>query len=153
MKRRTFIKSTLSTGAAAAAIQAGLLVPSRAFAEWNSAAFAEKELNGALKAIFGISEIENSDLIQLKAPAIAENGAVTNITIDTTLPNVESIAIIASKNPTPLVCQFNFHANALPHVSTRIKLGQTMDVIAVVKSDGKLYQTAKQVEVTLGGCA
>jgi sulfur-oxidizing protein SoxY len=38
------------------------------------------------------------------------------------------------------------------YVSTRIKMGKTSNVIAVVKSDGKLYSTTKEVKVTIGGC-
>ncbi|MEW5882257.1 MAG: thiosulfate oxidation carrier protein SoxY, partial [Pseudomonadota bacterium] len=37
-------------------------------------------------------------------------------------------------------------------VSTRIKMGQTSNVYAVVKADGKFYVASKEVKVTLGGC-
>ncbi|MCB1874458.1 MAG: thiosulfate oxidation carrier protein SoxY, partial [Chromatiales bacterium] len=36
--------------------------------------------------------------------------------------------------------------------STRIKMGKTGDVVAVVKSGGKLYSARKSVKVTIGGC-
>ena len=41
---------------------------------------------------------------------------------------------------------------ALPDVSTRIKMGKTSDVIAVVKAGGKLHSARKSVKVTIGGC-
>jgi sulfur-oxidizing protein SoxY len=40
----------------------------------------------------------------------------------------------------------------VPDVSTRIKMGQTSNVVALVKSDGKYFMAAKEIKVTLGGC-
>ncbi len=37
-------------------------------------------------------------------------------------------------------------------MATRIKMGQTSNVHAVVKADGKFYATSKEIKVTLGGC-
>lgn len=37
-------------------------------------------------------------------------------------------------------------------ISTRIKMGQSSNVIAVVKADGKLHSARKEVKVTIGGC-
>jgi sulfur-oxidizing protein SoxY len=34
----------------------------------------------------------------------------------------------------------------------RIKMGQTSDVFAVVKADGKFFVAKKEIKVTLGGC-
>jgi sulfur-oxidizing protein SoxY len=31
-------------------------------------------------------------------------------------------------------------------------MGETGNVIAVVKADGKLYKASKEVKVTIGGC-
>jgi sulfur-oxidizing protein SoxY len=31
-------------------------------------------------------------------------------------------------------------------------MGQTSNVFAVVKSDGKFFMTSKEVKVTMGGC-
>ena len=41
---------------------------------------------------------------------------------------------------------------ALGYVSTRIKMGKTGDVVAVIKAGGKLYSAKKPVKVTVGGC-
>jgi predicted secreted protein len=38
------------------------------------------------------------------------------------------------------------------NVSTRIKMGQTSNVTALVKADNKFYFANKEVKVTLGGC-
>jgi sulfur-oxidizing protein SoxY len=64
----------------------------------------------------------------------------------------EAIAIIAEKNPSPLVAMHEIAPSAEAYVSTRIKMAETCDVIAVVKSEGKLYSARKEVKVTIGGC-
>ncbi|MBF6058826.1 MULTISPECIES: thiosulfate oxidation carrier protein SoxY [Thiomicrorhabdus] len=153
MKRRSFLKGTLATGAAAVAVNAGLLTPSTVLADWNKKAFDAKTTDDALSSVYGSSAASASGDVKLKAPAIAENGAVTPITVDATgISGVESIAILASKNPMPLVCEYTFGAGALGYVSTRIKMGQTMNVIAVVKAGGKLLKAEQEVKVTIGGC-
>ena len=39
-----------------------------------------------------------------------------------------------------------------PARKPRRRLAETMNVKAIVKSDGKLYSTEKEVKVTIGGC-
>lgn len=153
MKRRSFLKGTLATGAAAIAVNAGLLTPSTVLAAWNKDAFGAKNTDDALNGVFGSTATADSADVQLKAPAIAENGAVTPVTVDASgMSGVESIAILASKNPVPLVCIYTFSDKAVGYVSTRIKMGETMNVIAVVKAGGKLYKAEQEVKVTIGGC-
>ncbi|WP_029407981.1 thiosulfate oxidation carrier protein SoxY [Thiomicrorhabdus sp. Milos-T2] len=154
MKRRSFLKGTLATGAAAVAVNAGLLTPNVVLAaDWNSKAFKAKTTDDALNSAFGSASVADSGDIKLKAPAIAENGAVTPVTVDASgIDGVESIAIMASKNTHPLVCEYNFGAGALGYVSTRIKMGKTMNVVAVVKAGGKLLKAEQEVKVTIGGC-
>jgi len=153
MKRRSFLKGTLATGAAAVAVNAGLLTPSTVLAEWNSKAYAAKSMDDALNAVYGSASTADSGDIKLKAPAIAENGAVTPITVDASaMSGVESISILASKNPMPLACEYQFAGAAVGFASTRIKMGETQNVVAVVKAGGKLYKAEQEVKVTIGGC-
>ncbi|MCP4697248.1 MAG: thiosulfate oxidation carrier protein SoxY [Gammaproteobacteria bacterium] len=151
IKRRTFLKSTLAGGAVAAG--AGLF-PQALMAEWPEAAFSAETVDAALSALLGASNhVEDNKIIKIKAPDIAENGAVVPIQVTTSLEKVESISIIAEKNPVPLAASFNFPAgNGEGFVQTRIKMGKTSKVIAVVKADGKLYSGSKEVKVTIGGC-
>ena len=153
MKRRSFLKGTLATGVAAVAVNAGLLTPSTVLADWNAKAFGAKTTDDALNALYGSASAADSGDVKLKAPAIAENGAVTPVTVDATgIDGVESISILASKNPVPMCCEYTFAAGAMGYVSTRIKMGQTMNVIAVVKAGGKLLKAEQEVKVTIGGC-
>jgi sulfur-oxidizing protein SoxY len=152
IKRRIFLKRSLAAGAVGVAAAAGLVTPQRVLAAWNKEAFEAKELPAALNALLGSSEMAESADIIVKAPDIAENGAVVPITIDTGMEGVESITIIASNNPVPLVANFIMGTGASGFVSTRIKMGKTGDVVGVVKAGGKLYSAKKEVKVTIGGC-
>jgi sulfur-oxidizing protein SoxY len=121
-------------------------------AVWPEKAFAATEADSAMSALLGTTEATSSDRITLKVPEIAENGAVVPVTISTTLENVESISIVVEKNPRPLAASFEIPAGTLPDVSSRIKMGETSDVIAVIKTDAGIFSTSKQVKVTIGGC-
>jgi sulfur-oxidizing protein SoxY len=152
MKRRIFLKGTLATGAVGMAVSAGLLTPRSVLAAWPKAAFEAKDVNSALAGLFGSSDLAGSDKIKIKAPDIAENGAVVPISVTTDISGAESISIITEKNAAPLSASFVLGPNTEGYVSTRIKMGKTSSVIAVVKADGKLYSTGKEVKVTIGGC-
>jgi sulfur-oxidizing protein SoxY len=128
------------------------LVPLRLLAaEWNKPAFEAHALPEALKAI-GANAIAESDKIDLKAPEIAENGAIVPVEITSRIPGTETVYIIAEKNPQPLVAEFDFSAAIDPFISTRIKMGETARVRVIVKAGGKFYATAREVKVTIGGC-
>jgi sulfur-oxidizing protein SoxY len=150
--RRKFLKSAVGLGGIAAAIGTGLLMPQRAFSAYLEDAFAATEVSAALIAAEGSDQHTPSDEIKLKAPDIAENGAVVPITVSSTLPDIESISIIATKNPSPLAASFKLSSMSEGYVSTRIKMGKTSNVVAVVKSGGKLYSATQEVKVTIGGC-
>ena len=38
------------------------------------------------------------------------------------------------------------------YVSARLKMGETSNVRAVVRADGKFYTAVKEVKITIGGC-
>jgi sulfur-oxidizing protein SoxY len=144
--RRLLLKGSVAL-AALAALPRTLLA-----AAWPEKAFAASEADAAMSTLFGTNESTPSDRITLKVPEIAENGAVVPVTISTTLENVESISIVVRNNPRPLAASFEIPAGTLPDVSSRIKMGETSDVIAVVRTDTGIYSTSKQVKVTIGGC-
>ena len=151
-KRRILLKGSLAASSVSVAIAAGLLSPRLVLAAWNEAAFQAKDVPTALSSLLGTDAKETSDAIQIKAPDIAENGAVVPVTVETTLEGVKSISIIAEGNATPLIASFDLGESAVPFVSTRIKMGKTADVIAVVQTGDKLLSNAKNVKVTIGGC-
>ncbi len=152
MKRRTFLKGSVAAGAVSAAVGAGLLTPRMVLAAWPTNAFQAKSVDSALDALSGSHALEGSDKISIRAPDIAENGAVVPVSVTTSIDGIESISILAEKNATPLTASFVLGPTTEGFVSTRIKMGKTSSVIAVVKAGGKLYSTGKEVKVTIGGC-
>lgn len=150
--RRTLLKGAGASGALAAALAAGLLKPTGVLAaESNKSAFDAKDLAGALNGIGATASSESKDLV-IKAPDIAENGAVVPIEITSNIPNTQSISVLVEKNPFPLTADFTFANGALPQVSARLKMAETSNIHAVVKADGKVYRASKEVKVTIGGC-
>jgi sulfur-oxidizing protein SoxY len=151
--RRKVLKGTGSAAVMGLAVAAGLFRPGSAWAQagWNKAAFETKSLNDAVKAMGGASAVESKD-ITINSPDIAENGAVVPFTISSKLPRTEQLAILVEKNPNILAASFSIPDGTEPSVNTRVKMGQTSNVIALVKADGKYYYTSKEVKVTLGGC-
>lgn len=145
--RRKFIQTSAAYGLAAC-----FFISGSAMAEWPSKIFSREKKNDVLKDLFGDVEIENSSLIDLKAPEIAENGAVVPVEVRANLPNVESISILVDKNPKPLTAQYLMQAGNDGRVGTRIKLAESSNVTTIVKSDGKLYSLTKYIKVTKGGC-
>ncbi|MGA7799943.1 MAG: thiosulfate oxidation carrier protein SoxY [Gammaproteobacteria bacterium] len=152
MKRRTFLKGTLTVGAVTVAVGAGLLTPRTVLAAWPQGAFQAKTVDDALKALFNTDQMSGSDQIKLRAPDIAENGAVVPVSVDSNIANPTSVSIIVEKNPTPLTSKWDLRSGTEGFVSTRIKMGKTSKVIAVVKAGDKLYSASKEVKVTIGGC-
>ena len=152
IKRRVFLKGSLAAGTVGVAVSAGLLAPQAVVAAWNEKAFHAESIDGALSATMGSASNTASDAIKIKAPDIAENGAVVPVSISSDMTGVESIALLAAGNNTPLVATFTLGANAVANVSTRIKMAKTGDVVAVVKAGGKLHSARKSVKVTIGGC-
>jgi sulfur-oxidizing protein SoxY len=151
-KRRLFLKGSVAASAVGVAVGAGLLTPQAVLAAWPEAAFTAKTVDEAQKALLGSDAATESADINVKAPDIAENGAVVPITVDTSIEGVESIAIIASENPVPLVANFVMGEGAMGYCGTRIKMGKTGDVVALVKAGDAVYSAKKNVKVTIGGC-
>jgi sulfur-oxidizing protein SoxY len=135
----------------AVAVAAGLLKPTQAMAAWNKGAFEAKNVGDAMKGL-GVSGPADSKDISIKAPDIAENGAVVPVEVSSSIPGTTSIAIFAEKNATPLVGSYTLSNGTEGFISTRIKMGQTALVRAVVTAGGKSYTAAKEVKVTIGGC-
>jgi sulfur-oxidizing protein SoxY len=149
--RRSFLRFSGAAGALTLAFATGLTRVGEALAAWNKAGFDSKTTADVLKSL-GVANAAASKDIVIKAPDIAENGAQVPIEVTSRIPNTQSISIIADKNPFPLIGTFNFPAGGEAYVSTRMKMGQTSNVMVVVKAGDKYFSAAKEVKVTIGGC-
>ena len=152
MKRRLFLKASLATGAVGMAVGTGLLTPRTVLAAWNTAAFNAESVAAALKAGMGSDATTDSAEITLDIPENPENGAVVPVAVATTLTGVQSIALLVEKNIKPLCGIFYPDKRMKPALSIRVKVGESADIIAVVKAGDKLYSARKAVKVTIGGC-
>lgn len=144
-------RETLKQSAVVAGLLATAGFPQFAHAAFNKAAFDAKSVQDTVKAAGGTSLAESKD-VTITGPDIAENGAVVPVGATSKLPNTTEIYLIVEKNPMPLSAGFIIPAGTAPDVQTRLKMGQSSNVIAVVKADGKLYSATKETKVTLGGC-
>ncbi|MGA7948926.1 MAG: thiosulfate oxidation carrier protein SoxY [Thiobacillaceae bacterium] len=149
--RRNVLKGATGASALVVAVAAGLLKPTQVLADWNKAAFEAKNVADAMKGM-GVAGPADSKDISIKAPDIAENGAVVPVEVSSAIPGTTSIAIMAEKNVTPLLADFKFFDGTQGYIATRIKMGATALVRAIVTADGKSYTAAKEVKVTIGGC-
>jgi sulfur-oxidizing protein SoxY len=146
------LKGSLAAGVVGAAVSAGLLSPKTALAAWSKDAFEAKEVDAAMKGSMGSADTAASDKIKLKAPDIAENGAVVPITVTSEIEGTTQMSLLVAGNNTPLTSTYELGPTTEAYISTRVKMGKTSDVIAVVKADGKLFSARKEVKVTIGGC-
>lgn len=150
-RRRNALKAGGALGVLGVLAAAGLITPAVAQAAWNKAAFDAKSIEAALRAIGAGQPADSADIL-ISAPETAENGAAVSVGVLSNLPNTEYMAIMVENNPAMLAASFQIPAGTLADVQTRIKMGQTSNVFAVVKADGRFYMTKKEVKVTLGGC-
>lgn len=150
--RRNTLRAGGSASLLALLAAAGIVRPGDLLAaEWNKTAFEGKTVADAFKAL-GAGSPANSGDIVMRAADIAENGAVVPVGVDSKIPGTESISILVEKNPSPLAASFDIPSGTDPSVMTRVKLGRTSDVYALVKANGKYYVTKKEIKVTIGGC-
>ena len=146
MRRRDFAYGMMGIATAL------VLAPLRVFAARPEGAFSANKMDAVLKAQFNSTQLTESGDITIKAPDIAENGAVVPVTVNFNVKGAETVSIIAENNPNPLAASFTLTPDSGGSVSTRIKMGKTSKVHAVVKAGGKLYSASKEVKVTIGGC-
>ena len=121
-------------------------------AAWPKSTFSSTAASEAMVALLGTDVTTPSDRITLELPQIAENGAVVPIKINTTLDDVELIGIVVMNNPRPMAATFEIPAGTLPRIATRMKMGKTSEVMAVVKTASGIYSASEEVKVTIGGC-
>jgi sulfur-oxidizing protein SoxY len=148
-------RNVLKTGSGAALLSmlaaAGIITPGMALADWNKAAFDAKSMADTLKAM-GIAQPADSKDVQVTGPDIAENGAVVPVGVTSAIPGTTMMAILIDKNPNALAASFTLPEGTEANVQTRVKMGQTSNVYAVVKAGDKFYMATKEIKVTLGGC-
>lgn len=146
-------RQLLQRSAAVAGALGGLgLLPPAAQAAWNTAAFEAKAMPELVKAL-GVSAPVESKEVTLTGPDIAENGAVVPVGCASTAAGVKRLLILVEKNPNMLAAVFDVTDAVEPNFNTRVKMGQSSNVMAVaITADNKVLVAQKEIKVTLGGC-
>jgi sulfur-oxidizing protein SoxY len=167
MERRNFIKSLMMASAAATVATPSMLLANETAKEEAKKEAKKPELKGpndmsledAIKAITDGKELKESDTIKLTVPEIAENGAVVPVKVEVKSPmsekeHVKSIHVLNSKNSNSRCADIMLTpANDKAYFSTRVKLAETQEIIALVAlSDGTFMKAGKSIKVTIGGC-
>ena len=152
--RRKLVKTAAFVGTTASLVGTGVLLPQRVLGAYATDAFAAKDVEGAISGSLGSGAVSPSDSIKLKAPDIAENGAVVPVTVSSSMDNVVAISIIVA-NQMLRAADINIYTVLRLRsllFPPAVRMAKTSDVIAVVKANGKLYSATKEVKVTIGGC-
>lgn len=149
--RRNALKTIAGMSVYGALVSSGLIAPGMLKAAEERQLFKATNLGDALAAL-GATESSPSTDLHLTVPDIAEDSAVVPVAIVSGIPDTEQIAIMVEKNPNMVVANFTLGARTLPEIATRIKMGQTSDVYAVVKANGRFYFARKEIRITIGGC-
>ncbi|MCB4764475.1 MAG: thiosulfate oxidation carrier protein SoxY [Sulfurovum sp.] len=157
MERRNFLKNLCAVSALTTVATSSLLIAEEAKKTPKGKNAISYE--AALAAITGGKPVADSNKISLTVPEIAENGAVVPVKVSVDHPMeannyVKAIHILVSKNGnTRAVDVMLTPLNAKAYFATRVKLGGTQDVVAVVElSNGTFIKSSKSVKVTIGGC-
>jgi sulfur-oxidizing protein SoxY len=120
----------------------------------------DEKVADTIKRLFGDRPLQPAgDKVKLDAPMIAENGAVVPVRVDVDLPMagddyVKNIYLISDKNRRPLNARVALTPDSgKASVGTNIRLAATTDLRAIAEtSKGALYETKREVKVTVGGC-
>ena len=151
-QRRGALKTGSGLGVFSLLVAAGMIKPEMAQAAWNKTAFEAKTLDAALAAVDAGKPAESADVV-ITAPDIAENGAVVPVGCASSLPGVKRLLILVEKNPNMLCAMFDVSDSVEPSFNTRVKMGQSSNVMAVaITADNKVLFSHKEIKVTLGGC-
>jgi sulfur-oxidizing protein SoxY len=128
----------------------GLLTTGLAFAK-ETDPFQATSVDAAFAAL-DVDSPKASDQVTITAPKVAEDGASVPVAITSMIKGTTEIITIVAENPKPLAARNQFGKGAIPWVSSRIKMGETTEVIALVKSDDGYYMAKTKVKVAVGGC-
>lgn len=118
-----------------------------------SKSFAAETLDDALAELTGGQDIQEHPDIELDVPDIAEDSGKVPVQVYAPLPGTEKISILIEANPVPLISITHIRGQTEPYVSLRVKMRETSRVIALAHTPDGVFQAAREVTVTGGGCA
>ena len=116
-------------------------------------AFEARAMPELLEAL-GLAEPQPSDEVSLQAPELHEDGSVVPLAFACRAPGVRRLLLCIDRNPFLLSAIFEPGESVEPAFSTRVKMQETsrVQVLAQLR-DGRVLSAAREVRITLGGCA
>ena len=152
MKRRSFIKTAVVASVTGAVVTGGLIKPEAVMAAAHEKDFTKAKSLEEVMEMMGATDAAESEMIKIKAPEIAENGAVVPVGITSEIEGTTEIVALVSNNPVPYAARYTIGSKGNASVKSRFKMAKTTDVVAVVKEADKYYMAKSNIKVTKGGC-
>jgi sulfur-oxidizing protein SoxY len=152
--RRRVMRAAGSAGLLGALAAIGWLKPSDALAQaadWNATAFDAVSVDDALRVLGASGSVESS-AIRINAPDVSETGPAVPVSVSSTIPGTDAIALLIGKNPTALSALFETPGGTEPFVSLNLRIAESGPVLALVRAGGRFYHARRDVTLTVGGC-
>lgn len=105
-----------------------------------------KTLAEALSAL-GVANPELGRRVLLEVPDIAIAGRSVQVKATSRIPGTDWIALLVDRAGSPLLAVEAFSAGVDRELSATLKLDQTSQVQAIVRSSGKYYRVAREIKV------
>jgi len=147
-KRRDFLALTT---ALSLAVAGGVLMPWPALAkEWDGSLLNTRTFREAAQALGGDLLVE-STAITVAGPEMVDSGYIVPVSVESRLEGTDLIVLVVQKNPVPVVGVFKFPEGTQPSLNTRIKMGETSPIHAVVRANNNYYVASTIIKVRAGG--
>lgn len=155
LQRRELLYRALATS-----ISLGLLTPDDVLGrelyafekDWNGRIYAAKRVDHLIRAMGDEGHYQASNLVKIEAPMLVEDGALVPVSVQSQLPGTDYIALFCEANPYPVCVGFHVMPGTLPAFTTRIKVAQYSQVMALVRTPQGWFYADTYVDVTIGGC-
>jgi sulfur-oxidizing protein SoxY len=109
-------------------------------------------IDEATKALYGVKEVIESDLIKITIPRINSSGATVPVDFETSI-DAKTIALFQNANPESAVAVYDVNPYDLKKYSVKIKMAKDGLVMVLVEGhDGKIYMAKAGTRVAAGGC-
>jgi sulfur-oxidizing protein SoxY len=154
IRRRLFLRRSLITSSTLLAMGTGLIRVGSAVAAWPRAAFEARSTAQAMQLLFGTQTAEERLDIRLKIrPAIDHGGTEIFVMVTANIEQAESITLFIANAPSPLAASHLLGEETECFISTRLKMEQSGDVTAIIKTKDRLFSTTRSVDMAGCGCA